>query len=137
MKIKEIKYLVPPTDLVNDCLDVFVILEDDYCTDGFSYLVEVATPQFLSALMEREKSDFLSPGYPYIIVSKLTDDIIKASLQSFITTKNDSYWLKLYHLTATLKIEDINEILYRKKQENIELDAKIDGEFEAESDINH
>ena len=137
MKIKEIKYLVPPTDLVNDCLDVFVILEDDYCTDGFSYLVEVTTPQFLSALMEREKSDFLSPGYPYIIVSKLTDDIIKASLQSFINTKNDSYWLKLYHITATLKIEDINEILDRKKQENIELDAKIDAEFEAESDINH
>ena len=137
MKIKEIKYLVPPTDLVNDCLDVFVILEDDYCTDGFSYLVEVATPQFLSALMEREKSDFLSPGYPYIIVSKLTDDIIKASLQSFINTKNDSYWLKLYHITATLKIEDINKILDRKKQENIELDAKIDAEFEAESDINH
>ena len=137
MKIKEIKYLVPPTDLVNDCLDVFVILEDDYCTDGFSYLVEVATPQFLSALMEREKSDFLSPGYPYSIVSKLTDNIIKASLQSFINTKNDSYWLKLYHITATLKIEDINEILDRKKQENIELDAKIDAEFEAESDINH
>ena len=47
MKIKEIKYLVPPTDLVNDCLDVFVILEDDYCTDEFYYLVEVATRKLI------------------------------------------------------------------------------------------
>ena len=29
MKIKEIKYLVPPTDLIDDCLDVFVSLEND------------------------------------------------------------------------------------------------------------
>ena len=83
--------------------------------------------------MEKFESDFLPPGYPYIIVSKLTDDIIKAALQSFIDTEDDSYWLKLYHITATLKIEDLNEILYRKEQENIDLEAKID----AESDINH
>ena len=137
MKIKEIKYFGPQTDLVNDCLDVFVILEDDYCSDGFSYFVEVATPQYLSALMEKFESDFLLPGYPYIIVSKLTDDIIKASIQSFIDTKDDSYWLKLYHITTTLEIEDLNETLYRKKQEDIDLEAKIDAEVEAESDINH
>jgi hypothetical protein len=116
MKIKEIKYLVPPTDLVNDCLDVFVILKDDYCTDEFSYLVEVATPQFLSALMGKFESDFLPPGYPYIIVSKLTDEIIRAAIQAFIDTEDDLYWLKLYHITPTLEIEDINEILFRKKQ---------------------
>ena len=116
MKVKEIKYLIPPTDSVNDCLDVFVILEDDYCTDEFSYLVEVTTPQFLSASMGKFKGDFLPPGYPYIIVSKLTDEIIRAAIQAFIDTEDDSYWLKLYHITPTLEIEDINEILYRKKQ---------------------
>jgi len=85
--------------------------------------------------MEKFESDFLPPRYLYIIVSKLTDDIIKASLQLFINTKNDLYWLKLYHITTTLEIEDINDILYRKKQENIELEAKIEAEVEAESDI--
>ena len=44
MKVKEIKYFDPLTDPVNDCLDVFVILEDDSSTDKISYLVEVATP---------------------------------------------------------------------------------------------
>jgi hypothetical protein len=117
---------------VNDCFDGFVSLEDDSFTDEFSYFVEVATPQYLSTLMEKFESDFLPPRYPYIIISKLTDDIIKASLQSLITTKNDSYWLKLYHITATLEIKDRNDILYRKKQEDIELEAKIDAEVESD-----
>ena len=130
MNIKEIKYLVPPTDLMNDCLDVFVSLENDE-----SYIVEVATPHFLSALIEKEGSGFVLPGYPYIIVSKLTDEIIRAAIQSFIDTKDDSYWLKLYHMTATLKIQDINEILDRKEKEEMELEARIDAEVDAESDI--
>ena len=123
MKIKEISYLDPQVDLENDCLDVFVTLEnDDY------YLIEVTTPKFFYTLMEKFKSNFVPPSYPYIIVSKLTDDIIRAAIQEFIDTKEDSYWLKLYHMTATLKIEDINEILYRKEKENTELEAEIEAE---------
>ena len=125
MKIKEISYLDPKVDLENDCLDVFVTLEnDDY------YLIEVTTPKFFYTLMEKFKSNFVPPSYPYIIVSKLTDDIIRAAIQEFIDTKEDSYWLKLYHMTATLKIEDINEILYRKEKENTELEAEHLKEWE-------
>ena len=120
MKIKEISYLDPQVDLENDCLDVFVTLEnDDY------YLIEVTTPKFFYTLMEKFKSNFVPPSYPYIIVSKLTDDIIRAAIQELIDTREDSYWLKLYHIPATLKIEDINEILYRKEKENTELEAEI------------
>jgi hypothetical protein len=128
MKIKEIKYLVPPMDPVNDCLDVFVSLEDKYCTDEFSYLVEVTTPQFLSALMKESESDFVTPGYPYIIVSKLPDETIKSAIQSFLNEDEDSDWLKLYQVPATLEIEDLNEILDRKNQENLELESEIDAE---------
>ena len=68
----------------------------------------------------------MPPSYPYIIVSKLTDDIIRAAIQEFIDTEEDSYWLKLYHVIATLNIEDINEILYRKEKEkeNSELEPE-------------
>jgi hypothetical protein len=125
MKIKEISYLDPRVDLEDDCLDVFVTLEDNYCTNEFSYLVEVTTPKFFYTLMERFQSDFVPSGYPYIIVSKLTDEIIQAAIQEFIDEKEDSYWLKLYHITATLNIEDINEILDRKEKEEIELEAKF------------
>ena len=123
MKIKEISYLDPQVDLENDCLDVFVTLENDD-----SYLIEVTTPKFFYTLMEKFKSNFVPPSYPYIIVLELTDDIIRAAIQEFIDTKEDSYWLKLYHMTATLKVEDINEILYRKEKENTELEAEIEAE---------
>jgi hypothetical protein len=44
--------------------------------------------------MEAFESGFLPPGYPcypYIIVSKLTDEIIHSAIQSFIDTTDDSY----------------------------------------------
>ena len=119
IKIKEISYLDFRVDLENNCLNVFVTLENDVC-----YLVEVTTPKFFYTLMEKFKSDFVPAGYPYVIVSKLTDEVIRSTIQEFIDVKEDSYWLKLYHMTATLKIEDINEILYRKEKENTELEAE-------------
>ena len=131
MEIKKIEYLIPPTDPVNECLDVFVTLEDNS-----SYFVEVTTPQYLSACMKKIKSNFIPPYWPVIIVSKLTDDIIKESIQSFINKEDDSYWLKLYHIIPSLKIEEINEILDRKKKQNLEIDAKVDAEIEAESTTN-
>lgn len=128
MKIKQIEFEIPPEDLVNGCLDVLVTLEDDSC-----YFVEVTTPQFLEVLMkESEESKFLPPQSPYIIVSKLTGEIIKAALEDFIRTENDSYWLKLYHVTPTLNIEDINKILERKKQENLKLALQIELEIKLE-----
>ena len=131
VKIKKITYLIPPKDLLHDALDVFVTLEDDYCTDGFCYFVEVTTPQFLSTIMEKEKSAFLSPNYPSIIVSKLTDDVIRAAIESFINSDDELRWLKLYHVIPKLNIEEIDKILYQKKQESIELEAKVEAEFEA------
>jgi hypothetical protein len=127
---------MPPKDLVNDCLDVYVTLKDDYCDDDFGYCVEVTTLQFLSTLMKKSESEFVEPGFPYIIVSKLTDEIIRDAIQAFIDKEDDSFWLKLYHTTVILTIEDINEILYRKKQERIKLDVEVDAEIEGESGTN-
>ena len=127
MKIKKISYLDPRVDLENDCLDVLVTLENNVC-----YMVEVTTPKFFYTLMEKFKSDFVPTGYPYIIVSKLTDEVIRAAIQQFIDEEEDLYWLKLYHMIPTLNIEDINEILDRKEKEDIELESKIDAEIEGE-----
>ena len=41
-------------------------------------------------------------------------------------------WLKLYHVIPKLTIQEIDKILDREKQEDIEFEA----EFEAESDTN-
>nr|ULD16179.1 hypothetical protein [Cylindrotheca closterium] len=134
IKIKEIKYLVPPQDLFNDALDVFITLDDDYCSDDdFCYFVEITTPKFLSTMMERGNRTFLEPGYPYIIVSKLTDNIIRAAIESFINPKDfpeddELRWLKFYHVIPKLTQEEIDEILYRKKQEEIQLEAEFEDE---------
>ena len=70
------------------CLDYFITLEDEYCTNGFYYWVEVTTPQNLSYLMEKSEVDL--PGYPYIIVSKLRTDIIKKAIQAFSDEKDQA-----------------------------------------------
>ena len=121
MKIKEISYLGPRVDLENDDL----------------YFIEITTPKFFYTLMEKYKSDFVPPRYPYIIVSKLTDEIIRAAIQEFINEKEDSFWLKLYHITPTLNIKDINEILNQKEKENIELEKEVEREIEEESTRNY
>jgi len=141
VKIKKITYLVPPRDILNDAVDVLVDLEEN--SDEFGYVVEVTTPQFLSTLMEKKKMEFLSPNYPFIIVSKLTDDTIRAAIESFINPQDpidpheELYWLKLYHLIPSLEMEDVNELYDRKKQEAIELESEVDVEFEAESETNN
>ena len=130
MLIKKIEYLHDPLDSVNEYLDVFVALNDDYCTDGFTYLFEVTTPKGLSNLME--ENNFVDPEYPYIIVSELTDQIIREAIQAFIDKDSDLFWLKLYHIIPSLNIEDINEILNRKKQEQLESTAKLTGMIDEE-----
>ena len=131
MKLKEIEYDIPLRNLVDGkgSLDVIVTLED-----GSNYLVEVTTPRFLDVLMEEKK--FLPPGYPYIIVSEFTNEIIHAAIEEFIGESEDSYWLKLYHITASLDIKDVNEILERKEKEYRKLEARIEAEINAESKIN-
>lgn len=111
MKIKEISYLDPIEDAENDCLDVRVTLENnDY------YYVEVATPKFFYTLMKRFNRNFLPPYFPYIIVEKLTNKIIRDAIQEYIDADEDAYWLKLYHVAATLEIKDLNQILEQKKK---------------------
>lgn len=92
MKIKKVSYF--EQELESSCVDVVVTLEDE-----FSYFVEVT--EFFYRLMEKYGSQFVPPEYPYIIVSKLTDEIIKSAIQSFVDTEDDSYWLKLYHITPS------------------------------------
>jgi len=121
MKIKEISYLHPVQNNEDDCLDVCVTLENNG-----SYLIEVTTPQFFSNLMKESKSNFVSPDYPYIIVSKLTDEIIRNAIQEFVDSEEDSYWLKLYLATPLFKIEDLNEILDRNAKENDKLNKEIE-----------
>ena len=82
--------------------------------------------------MEEEKTNFVEPGTPTIIVKKLTDKIITEAVEAYLD--DDGYWLKLYHLIPKLDIEEIDEILDRKEQEELELEAKMDAKYNSESE---
>ena len=84
MKIEKIECLGRPKDenLVNASLDVFIFLNNNYFTEDFFYILELTTPQFLKTLME--DCEFVKLSYPYLIVLKLTDEIIRKPIEAYV-----------------------------------------------------
>ena len=97
-----------PEDLEDGFVDVLVTLTDDN-----EYLVEIATPKALSTYMDEKKKNFYEPGFPLLFVRKLTPEIIRETLEEFASKQEDTFWLKLYHLTVELTINDLNELMIR------------------------
>lgn len=78
MKVKSINFLSPLEniyDIFDYNMDVSVNLGN-----GQNYVVVVGTPKNLLKLMENEKSDFLSPEDPIVIVKKMTKEVGNSSL---------------------------------------------------------
>jgi predicted nucleotidyltransferase len=98
MLIKSISfptYLEDITNIENSNIDVFVELEDAY-----TYIVVVATAKNIESLMDKEKINYFEPGYPFIIVKKLTKEIITEAVEAYAS--DDAYWLKLYHFAGKI-----------------------------------
>jgi hypothetical protein len=89
MKVTSIEILGEVEDIFDANVDVSVELED-----GRKYLVVVATQKNSLTLMEYEKSDFLSPGEPMIVVRKLTKEVIEKAIEAY--AENEAYYLKFY-----------------------------------------
>jgi hypothetical protein len=70
--------------------------------------VVVGTPKNLLSLMNNEKSDFLSPGDPVIVVKQFTKEIIEKTIQAYAA--DDAYWLKFYASDINVKILDAIKI---------------------------
>ena len=71
-------------------------MEDDkYCTDGFTYIVQIATTQGLSSLMKEDNVHYLSPTDLIVIVDKLTEEVIEEAIQVLVEARENAYWLKL------------------------------------------
>lgn len=65
MKIKRIEFLEERTNVDNDNIDVLIEKED-----GYRYIITVGTPQDFLEEMNQEKTNFVQPGPPKIIVKK-------------------------------------------------------------------
>ena len=55
--------------------------------------------------MENEKSDFLSPGDPIVIVKKMTKEVIEQAIKAY--AEDDAYCLKFYSAELDTKTLDI------------------------------
>ena len=103
MKVESITFLSDlkdVKDIFDDNMDVSVNLEN-----GKNYVVVVGTPKNLLRLMENEKSDFLSPGDPIIIVKKMTKEVIEQAIKAY--AEDTAYYLKFYSAALDTKTLDI------------------------------
>ena len=103
MRVESINFLssIEDIDDIFDYnMDVSVNLEN-----GRNYVVVVGTPKNLLRLMENEKSNFLSPGDPIIIVKKMTKEVVEEAIQAY--AEDDAYFLKLYAAPLDTKTLDV------------------------------
>ena len=103
MKVESITFLSDlkdVKDIFDDNMDVSVKLEN-----GRNYVLVVGTPKNLLRLMENEKSDFLSPGDPIVIVKKMTKEVIEEAIKAY--AEDDAYCLKFYSAELDTKTLDI------------------------------
>ena len=91
-------------NIYNDRVDVIVRLDDD-C----NYAIDLPTPQYLLSVMKENNQPFIGPGENYIMVEKLTPEIIKKTLTAFVKEEN-AYWLKLLHISHFFEIETLNNL---------------------------
>ena len=118
MLIKSISfptYLEDITDIENSNIDVFVELED-----GYTYTVVVATVKNIESLMDKEKMNYFEPGYSFIIVKKLTKEIISEAIEAYAS--DEAYWLKLYHFAGEIDTAVFNQL----QAEHIEYLKELD-----------
>ena len=103
-------------DVYNSNIEVFVRLQD-----GFPLTIVVGTPKNLQYLMQKDKVNFYGPGLPWIIVQKLTKEIIQEAIKAYIDDKPEGYWLKLYYFAADIDIAVFDQLQAQEIKESAEL----------------
>lgn len=113
MLIKHIKILDEITDIENDNVDVYV-----ECEDGYNYTVSIATTKNLLERMDERKSNFSKPADLFIIVRKLTLEIITEAIEAY--AEDDGFWLKLHHFSSNINNSVFDELQAKQMQHSIE-----------------
>jgi hypothetical protein len=120
--IKDIRLLNKIEDEFKGNVDVAVEFKD-----GYSYVISVSTPADLLEEMEIEKSNFVPPYSPRIIVKKLSKEIITEAIQAY--AQNDGYWLKLCQFGDELELFELGGLdrlfYYIKKYLKVPSDNRV------------
>jgi hypothetical protein len=107
-------------DVYNSNLEVFVTFQD-----GFTLTIIVGTPQNLQYLMEKDEVNFYGPGLPWIIVQKLTKEIIYEAIKAYMFDKPDGYWLKLYHFAPNINMSVFDQLQAQEIKKDNHFDLLI------------
>lgn len=75
--------------------EIRVTLADDFCLT-----VLIATPENLKYLMAKDKVNFRKPGRPWIIIRKMTKEIIYEAVQGYMDASPDGFWLKMCYFAS-------------------------------------
>ena len=59
--------------------------------------------------MKERNQPFIEPGEKYIIVEKLTPEIIQETVEAFVE-EDHAYWLKLIHISSYLDIQRLDNL---------------------------
>ena len=89
--------------MYGDNMYVFVKLEDKS-----EYIVIVGTTTKFLTLINQHGIDFLKPSDSFIIVRKLTIEVIEKSIHAH--TQDNAYWLKLHHFSGFIKNDMFNKL---------------------------
>jgi hypothetical protein len=111
MRIKNIRFIDEVKDEENDSIDVGVEFED-----GYYYTIIVRTPNDLIEEMLQEKTNFVEPGTPIIIVKKLTKEIVIEAIKAYV--EGEGYWLKLRQFGDELGIAILNKLDAEYREES-------------------
>ena len=117
-------------DRYNGNTYIYVKLED-----GFSLSITVGTQKNPEFLMKKDKINFFEPGPAWVIVQKLTTEIIHEAVEAYMNDRPDGYWLKLSYFGNDIDISVFDQLqaeeVEQSKKYNIirgldELKNKID-----------
>ena len=78
--------------------------------------------------MEKDEVNFWEPGLPWVIVQKLTKEIIHEAIQAYKDARPNSYWLKLYYFATDIDIAIFDRLQAQeiKRADKLELQVGLD-----------
>ena len=96
-----------------DFIDVGVEFEE-----GYFYTIVVRTPYDLVEEMLQEKTNFIQPGTPTVVVKQLTKEIVTEAIKAY--AEGEGYWLKLRQFGDDLGIAILNKLDAEYREESNE-----------------
>lgn len=74
--------------------------------------------------MKKDKVNVYESGFPWIVVPKLTEEIIQNGILVYMNDRPDGYWFKLYHFVNNMDILVLDKLQATRIQRFKEFDLR-------------